>query len=513
MRWITGPTGCEHTAVNTALVTGSAGGIGSATIRALEGAGFAVHGLDVDDDAEAVFGGLDRLDALVCAHGISGRRLGDGPVDTCTEEAWDAVLDANLRSVFLYCRRAVPLLRAAGGGAIVTVSSALALVGGDEDFATHAYAASKAGLVGLTRAMAVTYAREGIRCNVVCPGLIATPMSRRAQDDSRIRAAGGCRAGGRLPRHRAVRDGRGAHRRRRLDGTVTRRVGLDVGGTNIKLVVLEGDEVVERGSEPTRSEDGPDQVLRRIAALARDVGHAQSVGVAFPGLFDGQGRGILFPNLHGDWGGRPIAAPLAEFLGTPVSLVNDGHAFALAEARVGAARGARNVVCIVCGTGVGGGLVLDGRLHLGVENRAGEVGHHTVVLDGPECPCGNRGCLELFAGARAIARAGGQATFDAVVEAAHASEPASVEALRRAGELIGVAVANLTIFVAPERVVIGGGVAAAGDLLLAPLRAEVERRAGNVAPLEQIEIVPATLGPLAGAVGAALFAADAAVAR
>jgi meso-butanediol dehydrogenase / (S,S)-butanediol dehydrogenase / diacetyl reductase len=124
---------------------------------------------------------------LVCAHGISGRRLGDGPVDTCTEEAWDAVLDANLRSVFLYCRSAVPLLRAAGGGAIVTVASALALVGGDEDFATHAYAASKAAVVGLTRAMAVTYAPEGIRCNVICPGLIATPMSRRAQEDPRIR--------------------------------------------------------------------------------------------------------------------------------------------------------------------------------------------------------------------------------------------------------------------------------------------------------------------------------------
>jgi glucokinase len=290
---------------------------------------------------------------------------------------------------------------------------------------------------------------------------------------------------------------------------MTRRIGVDVGGTNIKLVVLEGDVVVERGSEPTRSEDGPDQVLRRIAALARDAGSAASVGVAFPGLFDREGRAILFPNLHGDWGGRPIAAPLTEFLGTPVSLVNDGHAFALAEARVGAARGARTIVCIVCGTGVGGGLVLDGRLHLGVDDRAGEVGHHTVVLDGPKCPCGNRGCLELFAGARAIARAAGRATFDQVVAAAAAGDDRAVETLRRAGELIGVAVANLTIFVAPERVVVGGGVAAAGDLLLEPLRAEVERRAGNVAPLDRIAIVPATLGPLAGAVGAALFAGDA----
>ena len=170
--------------MSIAVVTGSRGGIGSATVRAFEEAGFGVHGVDLDD----AFPELDRLDALVCAHGISGRRLGDGPVDTCTEEGWDAVLDANLRSVFLYAKRAIPLLRANGGGSIVTVSSALGLVGGDGVFATHAYAASKVGLIGLTRAMAVTYAPEGIRCNVVAPGLIATPMSSRAQQDERIRA-------------------------------------------------------------------------------------------------------------------------------------------------------------------------------------------------------------------------------------------------------------------------------------------------------------------------------------
>jgi len=170
--------------VKTAVVTGSRGGIGSATVMALEDAGFAVHGVDVDD----AWPQLERLDALVCAHGISGRSLGDGPVDAATEQGWDAVLDANLKSVFLYAKRTIPLLRANGGGAIVTVSSALGLVGGDGDFATHAYAASKAGLIGLTRAMAVTYSREGIRCNVVAPGLIATPMSARAQQDPTITA-------------------------------------------------------------------------------------------------------------------------------------------------------------------------------------------------------------------------------------------------------------------------------------------------------------------------------------
>jgi len=182
-------------ASRTAIVTGAAGGIGSAAVAAFRGAGFEVVGIDRDeadlaraDEVERAFARLARLDALFTAHGISGRRFGDGPVDTCTEEGWDAVLEQNLKSVFLCCKAAIPRLRENGGGAIVTLASALALVGGDDDFATHAYAASKGGVVSLTRAMAVTYARDGIRCNVVAPGLIETPMSERVQQDEQIRA-------------------------------------------------------------------------------------------------------------------------------------------------------------------------------------------------------------------------------------------------------------------------------------------------------------------------------------
>jgi meso-butanediol dehydrogenase / (S,S)-butanediol dehydrogenase / diacetyl reductase len=201
-----------------ALVTGAGGGIGGAVTSALAGAGYAVLAVDRDvsavasapaghdpravvahradlvrdDEAAgavaAVVDRFGRLDVLVCAHGGSGRRFGDGPVDECNEEAWHATLELNLTSVFLVCRHAVPALRAAGGGAIVTVSSVLGLVGGGPDFATHAYAASKGAVIALTRSMAVTYAAEGIRCNVVCPGLIATPMSARAQADDTIRA-------------------------------------------------------------------------------------------------------------------------------------------------------------------------------------------------------------------------------------------------------------------------------------------------------------------------------------
>ena len=181
-----------------ALVTGARGGIGSAVVAAFQAAGHRVLGIDRDEadltDADqasaAVSGAVERfgrLDAVVCAHGGSGRRFGDGPVDECTEAGWDTTLEMNLKSVFLVCRAAVPALRASGGGAIVTVASVLGLVG-DRDFATHAYAASKGGLIALTRAMAISYADDGIRCNVVCPGLIETPMSARAQGDPAIRA-------------------------------------------------------------------------------------------------------------------------------------------------------------------------------------------------------------------------------------------------------------------------------------------------------------------------------------
>ena len=178
-----------------ALVTGAAGGIGSAVVRAFEDAGAVVIGVDREDgdltrevDVARIFRGPDRLDVVVNGAGISGRSLGDGPTDECTEAGWDAVLDGNLKSVFLCCNHAIPRLREAGGGAIINLSSVLGLVGGDADFATHAYAASKAGILGLTRAIAVHYAPEGIRCNAIAPGLIATPMSARAQADERIRA-------------------------------------------------------------------------------------------------------------------------------------------------------------------------------------------------------------------------------------------------------------------------------------------------------------------------------------
>jgi glucokinase len=213
-----------------------------------------------------------------------------------------------------------------------------------------------------------------------------------------------------------------------------RRLGLDVGGTDIKLALLEDDRIVATDATPTRSEDGgPAAVISRLIDLGRSAGAVDSVGVSVPGLFDGDGRGVLFPNLYGDWARFPIRERASEGFGSPVALLNDGHAFTLAEARVGAARGSQDVLCVVCGTGVGGGLVLGGRLHLGIEDRAGEIGHHTVERDGEPCGCGNHGCLETIAGARAIARAAGRESFVVKLEVAPEGEPAGVAALSRAG--------------------------------------------------------------------------------
>lgn len=127
-----------------------------------------------------------RLDAIFNAAGISGRRFGDGPVADCTLDGWQTVLDANLTSIFLCCKYAIPAMLETGGGSIVNLGSVLGLVGGDEDFATHAYAASKGGIVALTRAIASYYAPQRIRANVIAPGLIKTKMSVRAQSNEEI---------------------------------------------------------------------------------------------------------------------------------------------------------------------------------------------------------------------------------------------------------------------------------------------------------------------------------------
>lgn len=300
----------------------------------------------------------------------------------------------------------------------------------------------------------------------------------------------------------------------------TRHLGLDLGATNVKWAVLEriGDDwsVLERGQFPTSAADGADAVITRMAGQAEQARETwpdlATVGVGIPGLFDAaQGIATFTPNLPADWERRPVAGPLQARLGLPVRLINDARAFGLAELRLGAGRGCTTMVGLALGTGVGGVVVVGGEVHFGHDGTGGEVGHQTLLPDGPPCTCGNRGCLEAFARADAVAAACGTATAEEAVAAAQAADERAVAGLAEIGRWLGVGIANLVVVLTPDRVVLGGGVAGAGDLLIDPVRAEVRRRV-FVTDLEAVEIVTAELGTWAGSIGAGINGAATATA-
>jgi glucokinase len=307
-----------------------------------------------------------------------------------------------------------------------------------------------------------------------------------------------------------------------------RHLGIDVGGTNCKLAVLEtaggrpdspGDHLggppdppglLATTSVPTGAGD-PGEVVERVAAAAAGLashGPVAAAGAGVPGLFDeATGRTLLLPNLPAAWAGYRLRDQLADRLGVPVALINDARAFTLAESRLGAAAGCSTVVCLTLGTGVGGGVVVDGRLRFGPHGRAGEVGHQVIDPDGPPCGCGNRGCVEAFAAGPALCRLAGRDSPEAVFAAAAAGDPRAEAAVKAVVGRLAVGIANLVTVLWPERVVVGGGVAAAGERLFAPLREAVAAAAPLVDPAAY-EVVPAALGPAAGAIGAALWAGE-----
>jgi glucokinase len=301
----------------------------------------------------------------------------------------------------------------------------------------------------------------------------------------------------------------------------SRHLGLDLGVTNIKWAVVEHDagtwRTLGRGQVATPSADGPEAVVARLStlgaeAIARCPG-VSSVGIGVPGLYDpATGSTRFLVNMPGDWAGRPVASPVEAALGWPVALINDARAFGLAELRLGAGRGARSIVGLTLGTGVGGVIAVDGRVHLGHDGTAGEVGHQTIDPDGPPCGCGNHGCLEAFARADRIAAACGAPTVEAAVAAAHAGDERALAGLAEVGRYLGIGIGNMIVVISPDRVIIGGGIAAAGDLLLGPIREELRRRV-RTTPLDEVEIVTAELGTWAGAIGAAVHGAEAAARR
>ena len=309
-------------------------------------------------------------------------------------------------------------------------------------------------------------------------------------------------------------------------------IGVDLGGTKIAVAVVDplAGAIVSRDVIPTNSEAGPAAVLERMAQLIRSVcGMAgvalptiQAIGVGVPGVFDPQrGETLFLPNLAGAWPRVPVGATLGAQFNCPVWLINDARAFVLAEATIGAGRGAHTVVGLTLGTGIGGGIAIGGRLHLGA-GAAGEIGHMTVNPDGPRCSCGNRGCIETFASGAAIASRGADAasgrsplltaraagdpariTPENVRQAAEAGDPVAQDILWNAGRMLGVAVANLVTILSPDCVVLGGSVARLGVWRFDPVRRAVPERVRAV-PIEQLAIVPAQLDD-PGVIGAALW--------
>ncbi|MFH1105501.1 MAG: ROK family protein [Actinomycetota bacterium] len=287
-------------------------------------------------------------------------------------------------------------------------------------------------------------------------------------------------------------------------------VGLDLGGTALKAALVQvGDEVVIKRTHvlDTPRTGAPDELIDSLVEAANLVsagGRVTGVGVGVPGQFDvATGTLRALPNVPGSWQGYPLRGRLAAALSLPVHVVNDSQAFTLAEASIGAATGRRTVLGVTLGTGIGGGVCLNGRIHRGANGAAGEIGHQVIVADGPVCGCGRRGCLEAIARPAVLASLAGKATAAEAFDAVRAGEPRALEALATITGYLGIGLANVIAVIDPDVVVVGGGLAQAGDLLLEPLRAAI-RRCVSVVPPASVAVVEGSLGTIAGAVGAAL---------
>jgi glucokinase len=302
---------------------------------------------------------------------------------------------------------------------------------------------------------------------------------------------------------------------------------VDLGGTNIAGIFAGGDgRVVCERKVPTQSHEGPEAVLNRVAQLVNGLANESgarpvALGMGVPGLADLQ-RGVtkFLPNLPTQWRDVPVRDLLSPQVGCPVYLLNDVRMATLGELVFGHGRTARTMVFFALGTGIGGGVAVDGKLRLGPLGAAGELGHQTILPDGPRCGCGSHGCLEALASGPALAAEGvrlmlsGQApklhelvrgeasavTPKEMAAAAEAGDLAIQEAIVRAAGYLGIAVANVVTILHPDLVVLGGGVAAIGPLLFDTVRRTVRERV-RMFPTDDVEIKPSLLGEQAGALG------------
>ncbi|HET7273693.1 MAG TPA: ROK family protein [Longimicrobiaceae bacterium] len=311
-------------------------------------------------------------------------------------------------------------------------------------------------------------------------------------------------------------------------------VGVDLGGTNIVVGVLpmSGGEVHALRSLPTESHRGPKFVVDRMvdmveAAIAEvtadggDRSHVAGVGIGSPGPLDrAAGMVINTPNLG--WRNFPLRDLISNAVELPATLDNDANCATYGEWWLGAGRDVDTLVGLTLGTGIGGGIVLQGEIYHGVSDVAGEIGHTTIDSNGRKCKCGNYGCLEAYASGPAIALRAVEGietgvetiltdivcgklediTAATVYEGVVQGDPYATEVMKDTARFLGAGVANIINFLNPQMVVIAGGVTRAGDHLFTPLRAEVRRRAFRSAE-ERCQIVSAVLPGTAGVVGAA----------
>lgn len=304
-------------------------------------------------------------------------------------------------------------------------------------------------------------------------------------------------------------------------------IGVDIGGSKVAAgVVDETGAVLAEVRRPTPSLDVAeieDTICAVVAELAGQ-GEAVAVGIGAAGWI-GQDRATVLFAPHLAWRNEPLRDALAGRIALPLVVENDANAAAWAEYRFGAARGERVVCCLTLGTGIGGGLVVSGTLFRGAHGVAAEYGHMSVVPGGRRCACGNRGCWEMYASGRALARdarelaevspmtahrllalAGGQGaalTGEHVTAAAREGDPAAVQIFVEMGRWLGRGLATLAAVLDPSVVVIGGGVAEAGDLLLGPATEEFHQHLAGRGFRPAARLLLAELGPRAGLVGAA----------
>lgn len=293
-------------------------------------------------------------------------------------------------------------------------------------------------------------------------------------------------------------------------------VGVDVGGTKLLAAVIDGDgQVLASHQRPTPAPQRPaaeltDAVVEAVRWVAEGV-RVEAVGIAAAGLVDAAGERVVFaPHLA--WRDADVRADLGDRLGVRVALDNDANCAARAESIHGAARGASSAVVLTLGTGIGGAFVVDGRVWRGASGMAGEFGHMVVQPDGLSCECGGSGCWEQYCSGSVVARLAGlepSTEAGAVLARSARSGDARVrDAYAEVGRWLGRGLANLVAAWDPALVVVGGGASAAGDLLLEPAREHLAHHLVGAGHRPTPPIVPATLGPQAGVIGAAVLAAS-----